>query len=171
MPLARIAPTFVTLPLACLLLMGAAPATPRPGTPVPLQSQPGTPVDATARGLVADDLAAARSRGDRPLVLIGTANLGGDRPAIFVQLQSPGECGSAGCTTSVYAYQHGGWKRVLDGTTGKLTVSSNRTKGWADLLTDEERYVWTGAAYRSTRPAPSVDLHPRPRHRAHGQKS
>jgi hypothetical protein len=160
MPLSRIA-----VALATLLLLAAAPAKPRPGTQVTLQSQPGTPADAIARKLVADDLAAARSRGDRPLLLIGTANLGGERPALFVQLQSPRECGSAGCTTSVYAFERGRWTQVLDGTTGRLTVSNTRTKGRADLLADNERYVWTGSAYRSTRPAPSVDLRPRqPKH-------
>ncbi len=140
-----------------------------------LQAKPGTPVDALAHGLVAEDLAAARSRGDAPLVLTGAANLGGDRPAIFIQLQSPSECGSAGCTTSVFAYEHGAWKRVLDGTTGKLTVASGRTRGRADLLSDQERYIWTGSAYRSTSPAPAVNLrpqHPRPRRRpAHSSPS
>ena len=165
MPLSRIA-----LALAAVLLLAAAPAKPRPGTPQPgtqvmLQSQPGTPADATARKLVADDLAAARSRGDTPLLLIGTANLGGDRPALFVQLQSPQECGSAGCSTSVYAFERGGWTRILDGITGRFTVSNKKTKGRADLFADNERYVWTGAAYRGTRPAPSIDLRPRrPKH-------
>lgn len=150
------------LAAAALLLLAAAPAKPRPDTPVPLRPQPGTPADAIARKLVADDLAAARSRGDKPLLLIGTGDLGGEKPALFVQLQSPRECGSAGCTTSVYAWEHGAWKRVLDGTTGRLTISAKRTKGWADLLSDKERYVWTGSAYRSARPAPAVDLRPRP---------
>jgi hypothetical protein len=161
---------------AALLLTAAAPAKPPPGAParpstpgivVKLQSQPGTPMDTAARLLVADDLSAAKARGDRPLVLTGTADIGAERPALFVQLQSRQECGSAGCTTSVYAWDHGGWKQVLDGTTGRLTVSSKRTRGRADLLTDEDHFVWTGAAYRSTAPAPAVDLrpHPRPRRR------
>lgn len=180
MPLSRIA-----LALATLLLLAAAPAKPRPATPQPgmtepgtpqpgmtqpgipvtLQSQPGTPADAVARKLVADDLAAARSRGDTPLLLIGSANLGGAQPALFVQLQSPQECGSAGCSTSVYAFERRGWTRVLDGITGRLTVTNKRTKGRADLFSDDERYVWTGSAYRGTRPAPAVDLRPRrPKH-------
>ena len=150
---------------AAPLLLGAASSKPQAGIPVPLQSQPATPLDALARGLVADDLAAAAARGDRPLLLIGTAPLGGDRPALFVQLQSPRECGSAGCTTSVYAWVKGGWKRVLDGTTGRLAVDRKRTRGMADLLANDERYVWTGSAYRGNRPAPALDLRPRrPRH-------
>lgn len=157
--------TRILLLAAGLFLAAAAPAKPPAGIPVVLQSQPGTPLDQTARQLVAEDLAAAATRGDRPLVLIGTAQLGGNRPALFVQLQSPGECGSAGCTTSVYAYLNDTWRRVLDGTSGRLAVAPTKTRGWSDLLANDERYVWTGSAYRSTRPAPSVDLRPRkPRH-------
>jgi hypothetical protein len=156
----------VLLACAALLLGAAAPTRPPAGVPVTLQAQPGTQLDQVARQLVADDLQAAASRGDRPLVLIGTAKLGGDRPALFVQLQSPQECGSAGCSTSVYAFVRGAWSRVLDGTSGRLAVASTRTRGWSDLLANDERYVWTGTAYRSTRPAPSVDLRPKtpPRH-------
>lgn len=154
------------LMFAALFLVAAAPQRPPSGTPVPLQAQPGTPLDQAARQLAADDLAAAAGRRDKPLVLIGTAALGGSRPALFVQLQSPRECGSAGCTTSVYVARGNGWTRVLDGTTGRLAVAPTRTRGMADLLTDTERYVWNGTAYHPTRPAPTVDLHPRrPRHR------
>ncbi|GAC1347999.1 MAG: hypothetical protein NVSMB18_34800 [Acetobacteraceae bacterium] len=149
-----------------ILLLGAAPVR-QAGTPVPLQSQPGTPLDAAARSLVAEDLAAAQARGEKPLLLTGSARLGGDRPALFVQLQAPRECGSAGCTTAVYAWVHGAWSRVLDGSTGRLAVATTHTRGMADLLTDGERYVWTGTTYRSTHPAPAVDLRPR-RPRPHG---
>ena len=152
---------------AALLLAAAAPKKPLPGLPVALHAQPGMPVDATARKLVADDLAAARARNDNPIVLLGTADLGGERPAIFVQLQSEQECGSAGCSTSVYAWERGGWRRVLDGTTGRLSISGKRTKGRADLVSDDDHYVWTGNAYRSTHPAPALDLRPHPRPRRH----
>jgi hypothetical protein len=154
----RIARLLITC--TTVLLLGAAPVR-QTGTPVPLQSQPGTPLDAAARSLVAEDLAAAEARGDKPLLLTGSARLGGDRPALFVQLQSARDCGSAGCSTAVYAWVHGAYSRVLDGTTGRLTVATTRTRGMADLLTDRERYVWTGTAYRSTQPAPAVNLHPR----------
>ena len=157
----------VPLLIAALLLAAAAPATRPAGTPVPLQSQPGTPLDAVARGLVAQDLAEAGRSGERPLLLVGSARLGSatDRAAVFVQLQSPRECGSAGCSTAVYAWIKGGWKKVLDGASGRLAVAATRTGGMADLLANDERYVWTGAEYRDTRPAPAVDLRPRsPRH-------
>ena len=144
--------------LLCLLLLtAAAPA------PVPLTAQPGTTVDALARQLVAQDLREASRAGEQPLLLIGTAALGGERPALFIQLQSPRECGSAGCNTSVFVWTAGGYKRALDGVAGRLTVSGTRHHGLADLVTDTEQYAWDGRAYRDTRPAPPVNL--RPRHR------
>lgn len=154
-----------------LSLIAAAPAKPPPGVPVKLQSQPGSPMDTAARLLVADDLNAAKARGDRPLVLTGTADIGAERAALFVQLQSRQECGSAGCSTAVYAWDRRGWKQVLDGATGRLSVSPRKTRGRADLMTDNEHFVWTGSVYRSTTPAPALDLrphaHPHQRPRRH----
>ena len=145
-----------------LLLLAAAPAP----VPVPLSPQPGTPLDAAARALVADDLADAARNNDKPLVLVGAARLGtaSDRPALFVQLQSARECGSAGCNTSVYLWRSGGYQRVLDGVGGQLAVAAAKHRGMADLVTEGERYVWSGQDYRDTRPAPAVDLRPRRRH-------
>ncbi len=132
---------------------------------MPLSAQPGTALDAAARQLVARDLAEARRRGETPLVLVGSARLGRgqqDRPAVFVQLQSARECGSAGCSTAVYLWRRGRWARVLDGVAGRLAVAPTRTRGMADLLTGATRYVWNGERYRDARPAPNVDLRPRP---------
>jgi len=139
------------------------------GTPVVMAAQPGTPLDQTARGLVAQDLANARRSGDRPLLLIGSARLGAatERPALFVQLQSSRQCGSRGCSTSVYAWLKGRWTKVLDDASGRITVSPTRHNGMADLVANNERYAWTGSAYANTRPAPALDLRPhapRPRH-------
>lgn len=147
--------------------MGAATAPTPAGVPVILQSQPGTPLDAIARGLAAPDLAQAQSAGEAPLVLAGTARLGSatDRPAVFVQLQSPRECGSAGCSIAVHAWIGGGWRKVLDSAGGALTVLPARTRGMADLAAGTEHYAWTGREYRNLHPAPTVDLRPRqPRH-------
>ena len=55
----------------------------------------------------------------------------------------------------------GGWSRVLDGASGRVAVASTRTRGMADLLANDERYVWTGTGYRSLHPAPALDLRPR----------
>ena len=134
--------------LSAALVLALAAAAPTRSTPVPLVAQPGpTPLDAAARALVAADLAQARQAGETPLVLVGSAVLGGgaqERPALFVQLQSARECGSAGCTTAVYMWRSNAWKRVLDGASGGIAVAATRTRGMADLVTDKERYVWDG---------------------------
>ncbi len=154
--------------LACLaLLLLPAAAAPDPGgTPVVMAAQPGTALDRTVRGLAAQDLADAARSGERTLVLIGSARLGSasDRPALFVQLQSPRQCGSRGCSTSVYAWIKGRWAKVLDDASGRITVAPTRHRGMADLVAKTERYVWTGTAYADTRPAPAVDLRPRGPH-------
>lgn len=159
-----------------LLLLAAAPApsasthrTPAPATEprgsavVVLAPRPGTALDATARQLVAHDIAAGKQANEAPLVLTGSAPLGtaSDRPALFVQLQSARECGSAGCSTTVYLWQRAGWQRVLDGVGGRLTVGTTRTHGMADLMTEKGRYVWTGHAYEDPNPVPAIDLRPR----------
>ena len=167
MIIARRALVRIALAAPSLLLGAAAPVKAPAGAPVRLQAQPGTPLDTAARQLVADDLAAAKARGDRPIVLTGTADIGAERPALFVQLQSRQECGSAGCTTSVFTWDRGGWKLALDGTTGRLSVSSKKTRGRAELVADSDRFVWTGTAYRSTTPAPALDLRPRANPRRH----
>ena len=98
-------------------------------------------------------------------MLVGSARLSAaasDRPALFVQLQSARECGSAGCETVVFLWRNGGYTRVLDGVGGRVSVAGTRTGGMADLVTEHERYVWGGTEYRSTRPAPNIDLR-RPR--------
>lgn len=155
--------------LSAPVLAAAPPATPpaaRPGgTPVALAAHPGTPLDTAARQLAAQDLQSAVRSGARPLVLTGTALLGTatDRLALFVQLQSARDCGSAGCSTTVYIWQNGAYKRVLDGADGPLTVAPRRTRGMADLTTDHDRYVWTGQQYANIHPAPAIDLRPRRR--------
>lgn len=156
--------------LACALLLGAAgphrpAAKPAASTPVTMQSNPGTRADATARQLAAGDIAAAKSRGDVPLVLTGRAVLGGPAPALLVQLQSAGECGSAGCTTSVYSIERGRWQRVLDSATGSLTVSAKKTRGRNDLISTDDHFVWNGTSYVSLEPAPALNLRPHPRRR------
>lgn len=154
--------------LACLFLMlpavaAAAPERPGPpGLPVVMAPQPGTALDRTARSLAAPDLAEARRAGDRPLVVVGSVRLGtaSERPAIFVQLQSPRQCGSRGCSTSAYAWIKGRWTKVLDDASGRIVILPTKHGGMADLAANAEHYAWTGAAYANTRPAPAVDLRP-----------
>ncbi len=149
---------FVAAPAFAAPAFAAPPASAPPGTAVILAARPGTPADATARQLVAQDLAEAARNGEEPLLLTGTARLGGAQPALFVQLQSPRECGSAGCSTTVFAWSGAAYRRVLDGVSGRIAVASTRHRGMADLVTDVDRYTFDGQAYRSTRPAPPVAI-------------
>ena len=129
--------------------------------PVVVSARPNTELDRTARAIVADELAQASARGDAPLVLIGEARLGAARDslALFIQLQSARECGSAGCSTSVYVLRHKTWKRVLDAVGGAIKVDSRRHGGMRDLVVGGDgRWIWTGSAYRDTSPAANPHL-------------
>lgn len=168
------------LAVAALLLVvahtshAARPGTPaatvpraEPATPVNLRPQPGTALDVAARQLAAKDIGDLQA-GDRSvLVLVGSATLAskpGERPALFVQVQSARQCGSAGCSTLVYLWRNGSYVRVLDGVDGPIAVSAHHTLGMADLLADQDRYVWDGTSYRDATPgpaAPNPDIRPR----------
>ena len=124
--------------------------------PVVLRPRPGTALDRTARRLAASDL-----QGEAALVLVGTAELGGPHspPALFVQLQSAGLCGSAGCSTSAYVRDGRVWRKVLDSVSGPIRVDPARHGGMHDLIVHEkDRWVWNGRAYADTVPTPPVDL-------------
>jgi hypothetical protein len=130
---------------------------------VPMNAQPGTELDATARRLVADDLAEAQAAGETPLLLVGSAQLGGpkDHPALFVQLQSARECGSSGCSISVFVFGPKGWRKVLDAT-GTIVVDHAQHRGMHDLLINRyDRWIWDGSTYADTDPAPEINLQPR----------
>lgn len=137
----------------------AAHAAPAGGVLVVLAHRPLTAEDAIARQLTAPDVRASAGQGDPPLVLVGTARLGppGQRPALFVQLQSADLCGSAGCSTSVYLHDGGEWRKVLDSISGPIRVDAHRHGGMADLVVgDDDRWVWTGSAYADTVAAPPI---------------
>ena len=154
-PMRRLLPFVAPLLLATPLL-AATPA----GRPIGLAVHSGTKADQAARQLVAQDLAEARRAGDEPLVLTATAPLGGPHEAsiLFIQLQSPRECGSAGCSTSAFQPDGRGWRKVLDAVSGPIAVQAESHKGMRDLLVGRTRYIWTGAAYADTVPAPDVSL-------------
>ena len=125
-----------------------------------LRPRPGTAPDVAARELAGQDLAEAKRAGQSPLVLTGSAVLGraGDAPALFVQLQSTRECGSAGCETSAYLPDAGGWRKVLDSVSGPVTVERTEHLGMRDLSVGRTRFVWNGTVYADTRPAPALHL-------------
>ena len=145
----------------------------RRGTPDAARRRPGARTGAASRAAwlaVGRDGAAARGARPGRVETCGRPAPGSGRlsdagpqrpsPALFVQLQSARECGSAGCSTSVWLQRGRAWERVLDGVAGKLSVSEHRTRGMADLLTGNARYVWTGREYEDARPAPKIDLRP-----------
>ncbi len=149
------------LPALALLLAAAGPA---PTGPVKLVPMPGTSLEATAKQIAAADV---EDGGAGALLLLGSQHLGaaGTGPALFVQVQSPRACGSAGCSTSVYLPTKTGWTKVLDAVSGGVVVEAAEHGGMHDLLVGRnDRWVWSGHAYADTEPAPQVDLRPhRPR--------
>ena len=150
---------------ACLflLLAGGFPAV--AAELVALAPRPNSELDTIARAVVADDLAKAAQKGEAPLVLVAEARLGGskDRPALFIQLQSARDCGSAGCDTSVYIQRGGAWVVVLDSVGGPISTDNVRHGGMRDLLVGKsDRWVWNGRVYADTRPAAKLDLRRKP---------
>ncbi|MFT8676355.1 MAG: hypothetical protein ABF990_13190 [Acetobacter sp.] len=126
---------------------------------VALSSQPGSPLDAQARDLNADDLATARRHHEKPLVMIGSAPLStnGKSMGLFVQVQSASLCGSAGCSTDVYLQQGNGWKKVLDSVSGPIRLLATTHGGMRDILVDgSDRWVWRHNTYVDTLAAPDV---------------
>ena len=129
--------TTVGVVSACVLLTGAAMATPsraptagsyriiptipnghaKPisGTPINLREQPGSQADRIARQLMAPQLLKASRSGAMPLAFVATARLGnlGDSDVLFVQIQSPRDCGSAGGDTMSFRNtKEAGWVRI-----------------------------------------------------------
>ncbi|QNT78070.1 hypothetical protein [Entomobacter blattae] len=145
---------------------------------VPLTEQPGSELDKIARKLSADDLALAARHNENPLVLIGTAHISSrvDAKALFIQLQSAGMCGSAGCSTSVYLNKGGSWVNVLDSVSGPIAILPEEHDGMKDLLVDgTDKWIWHNGQYQDTitatpPPTRSNKRHPAKR-KAHKAKS
>ena len=138
-----------------------AAAAPLPTGPVALTTQPGSPLESTARQVASADLA---DGGPGALLLLGSQALGTAEtgPALFVQVQSERACGSAGCSTSVYLPTRRGWHKVMDAVSGGIIVAPALHRGMHDLVVNKsDRWVWNGQTYADTLPAPQVDLRPR----------
>jgi hypothetical protein len=149
------------LTLALLAIAATAQAA---TTKVALKPQPNTPLDTLARNLVAQDLSKAAMSGEKPLLLVAEAPLGGpkDKSAIFIQLQSERECGSAGCNTTVYMQRGKAWVIVLDSVGGAISVDSTRHNGMRDLLVGSDgRWIWNGKTYIDTSHAPDLKIPPK----------
>jgi hypothetical protein len=115
--------------------------------PIALASRPGTPADHAARQLMARELAKPRHVGETPLVLVATAHLA-KSDVLFVQVQSNGECGSAGCSTVSFKRTNGRWMKILDTVGGTIRVAESQHQGMPDLIIKESnRLIWNGARY------------------------
>ncbi|MBS0641172.1 MAG: hypothetical protein U1E70_29035 [Acetobacteraceae bacterium] len=118
------------------------------GAPLELAARPGSPADQIARQLMAPEIAKARAHGDNPLVLVGMARLNDRDEMLFVQLQSPRECGSAGCSTASFKNVNGRWIRTMDTVGGLVRIAASRHRGMPDVIMDGNRLIWDGARYR-----------------------
>jgi hypothetical protein len=170
---------------ACLLLTGAAMATPFsspntgahralptitnggarpiPGAPVVLPAQRRTETDRIARQLIARELARSSQFGEGPDVLVATARLGKSRDSdvLFVRIQSSRDCGSAGCDTTSFRHTNGKWVKILDTVSGTIRVAPTQHRGMRDLIVQEtDRRIWDGEKYANTVPTPPTDLAP-----------
>ena len=118
------------------------------GAPVELATRPGSEADRLARQLMARELEAARAYGKSPLVLVGMGRLNDAEELLFVQLQSPGECGSAGCNTVSFRYTGGRWVRIMDTVSGTVRIGASRHRGMPDLIVQNaNRLIWDGEKY------------------------
>jgi hypothetical protein len=118
------------------------------GAPVELAVQPGSEADKLARQLMAGEIARARAAtGTNPLVLVGMGRLNEADELLFVQLQSPDECGSAGCSTVSFRYEGDQWIRVMDTVTGTVRIAQSRHRRMPDLIVNGNRLVWDGTKY------------------------
>jgi hypothetical protein len=119
------------------------------GAPVVLAEKPGSEADRLARQLMANEIDRDRADGENPQVLVGMARLNDADELLFVQLQSPGECGSAGCSTVSFKYVDGRWIRIMDTVSGIVQIANSRHRGMPDLIVqDGNRMVWDGSKYR-----------------------
>lgn len=94
------------------------------GAPVELAASPGSEADRLARQLMARELERDRQEGENPLVLVGMGRLNEKDELLFVQLQSAGDCGSAGCNTVSFRFTRGRWVRVMD-TVGSARIGAS----------------------------------------------
>lgn len=106
------------------------------GAPVELAASPGSEADRLARQLMARELERDRQHGENPLVLVGTGRFNETDEMLFVQLQSAGDCGSAGCNTIAFQFTRGRWVRVVD-TVGSGRIGASSHHGRPDVIVQD----------------------------------
>lgn len=77
---------------------------------------------------MARELERARAHGEDPLVLVGMGRLNDADELLFVQLQSPGECGSAGCSTVSFRYTGDRWIKIMDTRNSHVEAENRMSK-------------------------------------------
>lgn len=118
------------------------------GAPVELAARPGSEADGLARQLMAPEIERARAHGENPLVLVGMGRLNDMDELLFVQLQSPSECGSGGCDTVSFKPTADGWVRIMDTVGGAVRVAASHHHGMPDLIVEGGgRLIWDGTKY------------------------
>lgn len=116
--------------------------------PLEMAARPGSEADRIARQLMAREISRSRADGTDPLVLVGMARLNDEKELLFVQLQSPGECGSAGCSTLSFESRDGRWVQVLDTVSGTVRLVASQHRPMPDLIVDGSRLIWDGTKYK-----------------------
>ncbi len=106
------------------------------GAPVELAASPGSEADQLARQLMARELERDRQHGENPLVLVGMGRFNETDEMLFVQLQSAGDCGSAGCNTIAFQFTRGRWVRVVD-TVGSGRIGASSHHGRPDVIVQD----------------------------------
>lgn len=106
------------------------------GAPVELAASPGSEADRLARQLMAREIERDRQHGENPLVLVGMGRLRETDEMLFVQLQSAGDCGSAGCNTVAFQFTRGRWVRVMD-TVGSVRIGASTHHGRPDVIVQD----------------------------------
>jgi hypothetical protein len=106
------------------------------GAPVELAASPGSEADRLARQLMARELERDRQHGENPLVLVGMGRFNETDEMLFVQLQSAGDCGSAGCNTIAFQFTRGRWVRVVD-TVGSGRIGASSHHGRPDVIVQD----------------------------------
>jgi hypothetical protein len=118
------------------------------GAPVELTAHPGSEADKLTKQLMAPEIARAHAEGTDPLILVGMGRLNDADELLFVQLQSPDECGSAGCNTVSFRYEGDRWIRIMDTVSGStVRIAQSRHRSMPDLIVNGDRLVWDGTKY------------------------
>lgn len=126
-----------------------------------LTPQPNNPLTTTAYHLNKTDINFAIQHGEKPLILIGSANLSSikrNQTVLFTQLQSASLCGSGGCTTTAYLKRNNQWIKILDSVTGDIEVRKTSHKGMHDLLVESsDLWIWNKTTYVETQRGPNIN--------------